>query len=87
MRIDVTQEDIDQGERDQCHNYPIARALNRTVPGSRWSVDSDWCHMHAGPEELLGSYELPEVAQDFIATFDHGDDDEEVTPFSFELDI
>lgn len=83
MKIDVTQEDIDNGKRGHCSRCPVALALSR-IPGAEY--------LTVGPVDfgitLRGvrrDYALPEEAIVFIRTFDDG----EITPnpFSFEIEL
>lgn len=75
MRIAVTQEDIEQGQRVQSQKCPIALALKRAgatdVSVGRVTAMVDGTHYH-----------LPTVVEQFVADFDSG---KEVEPFEFEL--
>lgn len=76
MKITVTQEDIDNGERgDECR-CPIALALNRIVPGGK--VHSYSAELPKGREEIP----LPSAACYFVEKFDTG---KPVQPFTFDL--
>lgn len=81
MRIDVTQEDIDQGERGSCLKCAVAlaihRATQREIEVGYFTAGEHDCNWN----EVIS---LPPLATQFIADFDLG---APVTPFSFELDI
>ncbi len=76
MKIQVTQEDIDKGCRNNRYDCPIAWATLRTTKSNYVSVESkfvvlDW-----------GTYLLPESAREFVRLFDQG---ESMRPFEFDL--
>lgn len=84
VKIDVTQADIDAGEKGDCGKCPIALAVDRAIPGAiNISVGDDMIVF-----QLSGGYngvligETPKVAVDFIGLFDEGC---RVQPFSFDL--
>lgn len=76
MKIEVTQEDIDEGVAGDCEACPIAQAgfratLSHTqVMGKRIRLYGVW-------------RDLPPEAINFVLRFDNGG---LVTPFSFEVD-
>ncbi len=80
MKIQVTQEDINQGVRQECEKCPIALAVIRAIGPQaatmRISVDDAWVDI--GEE----SWCLPRSAARFVSDFDSG---KAVTPFEFEL--
>jgi hypothetical protein len=80
LKIEVTQEDIDKGKRDDCTSCPIALAAIRTGATSAF-VDSDSIHIVAENERGL-FFKLPLKAQQFIHDFDYS---RPVSPFSFVL--
>ena len=87
MKIDVTQQDIDQGVRCEYRNCPIALALMREL-GRYVSVVSDQWYDDGPLEQPFENYSnhglpLPEAAQQFVKAFDHS---EAVEPFSFEIE-
>jgi hypothetical protein len=79
--INVTQHDINHGERDKCKRCPIALAMQRTFPllGSSVYTTDVWLSGH-------GFIMLPPEARYFIGRFD-AEDRENIHPFSFELDL
>lgn len=92
LRIDVLQEDIDEGVRANCEHCPVAiaarRALGDAVTGNRWlTVGSNHIDlMEFPPFSWVGKWRLPQEAQDFILAFDGDSPDAEpvaVYPFSF----
>lgn len=74
--IEVTQEDIDQGQRAEIRECAIALALNRTFD-SHYSVVSPTFFS-------VGTWfaKLPKAAREFVRKFDAG---ERVKPFCFAL--
>lgn len=78
MRIFVTQEDIDKGERQKCTACPIALAASRALHQPNVLVDrfNVWV-----PGEERGRL-MPDKAQLFVWKFDAG---KRVRPFEFEL--
>lgn len=78
MRIDVTQDDINNGRPRTSQHCPIARAIKRQLNCSNIAV---------GPTEIeIGSdsYKTPDEAYFFIRLFDRHFN---VKPFSFELNL
>jgi hypothetical protein len=83
MLIEVTQEDIDAGKREDCRNCPIALAVKRACPNwlniaVSWQVEADT--INGDPIEI----QLPQEAEDFVGMFDDG---MKVQPFTFTLDL
>lgn len=67
----VTQEDIDAGEREDCFKCPIARSLNRVLPGLVAEVDQAEISLYepdegAGPGEEVYHANMPDNGTDFI---------------------
>lgn len=81
-RVDVTAEDIAQGEPRKCVKCPIALALRRTLEQSLVGVGGHDAVMVG--KHGVTSVELPSMAVRFIADFDDG---KPVQPFSFALDL
>jgi hypothetical protein len=81
MKISVTQEDIDKGERYHNLQCPIAHAVYRAI-GQRWLVGGD----ALSQKVPFGTnyYILPNSAINFIYRFDKK---LPVTPFDFEMKI
>jgi hypothetical protein len=85
--IEVTQEDIDKGERRQCNTCPVALAITRQLPEElKGCVVSVTCLnatiFSKNTRGILRHAELPEEAADFIQRFD---DHIGVQPFTFSL--
>lgn len=78
MKIQVTQEDIDKGERWKCGACPIALAAIRAFHQPHVLVDRDCVWV---PGEDRGR-SMPDKAQSFIRAFDAG---QPVEQFEFEL--
>lgn len=75
MKIQVTEDDIRFGERGECTDCPVARAISRATKREAYVDSYDICS---------GSYDwfTPEAVRTFIARFDSG---QPVEPFTFEL--
>ena len=84
MRIEVTEESIEDGVRGSPSECPIAQAL--CAHGFGWpSVRRDHVVFTKHPGNFLGiKADLPEEAQTFVRSYDDG---EEVEPFEFEIDL
>lgn len=85
VRVDVTEQDIIQGIRNNTHFCPIARAVSRVTRFS--SSDLYVQHtrvMFCFTDAIEQATELPMKAQDFIRLFDAY---KPVSPFSFDLEI
>ena len=76
MRIAVTQEHIDRGERKVCNGCPVALALRNDGYDSRVEYTS----MQFRIEGTKYGCETPRSVQKFILAFDKG---RAVAPFSF----
>lgn len=80
MKVEVTQRHIDNGNRCDCWDCPIAKALSETLSG----------HVAVGSRDvnlpgISGSdVPLPPEAIAFIKAYDAG---QQVQPFSFELPL
>lgn len=77
-RVQVTAEDIAHGERGNCNECPVARAIMRAVPGSAPNVGYDI--VSAGIGGMAA--DLPGDAVDFI---DRYDQEVGAEPFEFDL--
>jgi hypothetical protein len=90
MKIIVTKEDIENGERRSAQSCPISLAMKRTFQESGRIVNSIWTKY--GHSEIYLQEEtdliriecmLPNEASEFIRNFDYKG---EVKPFSFEVE-
>lgn len=81
VHVEVTQEDIDKGQRRTCNICPVALALYRTVPACSPWVQTTTASIQGwqGPRA-----HLPLVARKFIEEFDHA---QPVEPFAFDLEF
>lgn len=79
MKIQVTQEDIDAGNRCNACYCPIALAIAREVNQTVFIDGKDW--YVSWKKNLRGP--LSQEAQDFVSLFDCGG---AVKPFEFEID-
>jgi hypothetical protein len=82
VKISVTQEDIAKGERCKARNCPIARAIQRVLPGHSVLVSQDLIETHCTATDEINLYDIPEKAQVFVQVYD---DFDHVEPFEFEL--
>src|SRR5690242_13482648 len=85
VTIDVTQEDIDRGNRANCRFCPIAMAIDRLVkPGVEAWIDPWSMAIFQGDKLVADFLVLSQSMSDFIGLYDAG---HYVPPsrFSFEL--
>lgn len=81
VTIEVTQEDIDNGEQKNFKSCPVAIAISRTI-GQPAQVDQESVSLVLTPWD--DSIEIPGRASNFISSYDDGDP---VSPFSFPLSV
>jgi hypothetical protein len=79
MKVQVTQEDINKGNRCDPWNCPLALAMQRATGDRNISVGA----ATAGPLGKLGMFWLPLEATRFIHDFDF---EHPVEPFEFEVE-
>ena len=80
MRIEVTQEDIDNGEKRKCDTCAVAIAAHRAFKDCIILVDGEQMDViRNGKWKVI---DLPDSATRFIEDFDAG---RPVQPFSFEV--
>lgn len=80
LTVDVTQEDINHGERGNCNSCPVARAIQRA---SGHECRAGGSQITIKPENGRNLYLVtPEAAWRFMYDFDMG---RKVEPFSFTL--
>lgn len=77
IKIEVTQQDIDNGKRASCFYCPIALVCTRTFKELCLIGESYLGFIRGGKK-----YPLPQNARQFVTDFDHG---RPVKPFTFEL--
>ena len=85
-RIQVTQEDIERGERDQSCRCPVARALKRHfgIKAAVFRWNGRMSVKFVGRGDKVGPIlVLPDEADNFVYAFDNG---HPVSPFEFELE-
>lgn len=80
IQVDVTAEDIEQGEQEECQRCPIALAVMRATGSPFAVVQEDTVTL--SQERIV--HALPQKAIDFIGFFD-GHGRRVVKPFSFEI--
>jgi len=85
--VEVTAEDIEKGEKEECERCPIACALLRSAGTARAFVDGsemaagDWEGMFP---EIAQRVPMPPDAAEFVADFDEG---RIVEPFTFTVEL
>ena len=84
MKIKITSDDIYHGICNDGDACPIALAVARHIPGYSLQVDAVTVTLFGYDGESQVSFDVPEVASDFIRDFDAID--ENVMPFEFELE-
>ena len=93
LRIQVTQEHIDCGVREDSNSCPIALAIKAQVPDVHTpTVDVDQADISFYRGGVLYRYATPELAAEFVEMFDSDDRgsawdcwEADVGPFEFEL--
>lgn len=84
ITVNVTQEDIDNGEPDDCSECPVALAIWRELPLFRGvRVNRDGIYL-VDMDNRVYERDFPHGVLNFIGLFDEGG---YVEPFSFELDL
>ena len=84
MKIQVTQQDIDNGLKGLCTHCPVALAFKRVIQGGSVEVgDAAYIFPYNfdGPTVMIT---LPEFVHKFIRAFDSGN---KVEPFEFECEV
>lgn len=83
MRIEVTQEDIDNGIPEDCWRCPVARAVCRVLSASESDISVDGVNIthFLGPGDWI-DYPTPQLVNEFIEAFDAKST---VIPFSFDI--
>lgn len=79
ITIDVTQDDINKGIKENCRFCPVALAVQRTFNDPEMDVFSP-CIKNCEEDRVAS----PSSVCDFIDRYDNG---ESVQPFSFEIDV
>lgn len=83
-KIEVTQEDINNGKVGDCEYCPVALAMNR-VTNKEWAIGNySYCETRDGEINSDSLRTLPREVTLWIFQFDK---DNKVEPFSFELPI
>jgi hypothetical protein len=80
VTINVTEEDIKQGEKQHCSRCPVALALRRVAKGEPAVIG--YSIIFSKDIEI----ETPDDVVEWIMDFDD-DDGCDVSPFSFEMDL
>jgi hypothetical protein len=82
VKIEVTQDDIEKGKRNQCNLCPVARAVKRVA--HIWGVGSPGVYPTERMAPLNSIADLPYKARTFVCRFDNA---LPVKPFTFTLNI
>ena len=90
MKIQVTKEDIKKGEQGSCEWCPVALAIQRTYNlknGKDKTVTVDENGVGIWQDSVEQHYQLPQIARDFIHSFDntYSPHKEYFKPFSFKI--
>ena len=86
MRVDVTKEDIDNGQQFSAASSPVALALGRATntPPHMWMVRMERIEYGRQGWDTYREYETPDSVWSFLF---HYDGDLGVEPFAFDLDL
>lgn len=87
IEINVTQEDIEKGVRNDAMHCPIARAFSRALEPHNLNIGTltvQYEDVLFGNKEAAASYDLPQEAGVFVLAFDHND---QVKPFRFKAKL
>lgn len=88
IRVHVTDVDIADGERDDCANWPAARAIRRALVLNNIPKYALGRHVYVGREWIdVHGYKIiatPRVVREFIQAYD---DRQPVSPFDFEITL
>lgn len=80
--INVTQEDLDRGVRNDCSNCPVARAILREIPDVEYGfVDGT----HVNLKFVSGDVILVKLPAEVTFKILQIDDGKKVDPFTFEI--
>lgn len=82
--VDVTMDDITDGEQGSCWACPVALAIGRALPEYVASVFDDSLILLGRRTDEHHTLHVSEEVEAFIRSFDN---DGDVRPFSFELEI
>jgi hypothetical protein len=83
----MSKNDIRLGERSSSEFCPIARCIKRTLEPVFVSVGSQTIHLTPRGQHQYIVIDLPELAKDFIHSFDCCWQSEKCVPISFTMDI
>lgn len=85
MLIQVTNEDIANGKRDDCKHCPVALAVKRVLKEDYYcAVDGKYISIYQLNGRFLQNHYTSVIVLRFITMFDTG---RNVEPFEFELGI
>lgn len=82
FKIDVTEQDIQNGIKKDCNKCPIALATVRVLPPNYTHIVVECDKIEASNRGVNCYFNLPHKARDFIERFDT---DNIVSPISFEI--
>jgi hypothetical protein len=85
-KIEVTQDDINNGIRNDCDRCPVALAISRALPACRVSVYPDEVEIVRQPG-VISQHEPPSEVTTFVNRFDNPSNIAVISPFSFEMDF
>lgn len=86
IRFNMNDDDIDQGERNQCEACPVARCIARTLKLHNCAIEvfSTSAKFYPRNGTLLATVAMPENVHEFVIEHDDGGNPEAI---SFDLDI
>lgn len=84
VTVDVNMHDITDGNQGSCWDCPVALAVRRALPDYTVVVFDDSISLLARKTDEQHSINISEDVEAFIRSFDN---DGDVRPFSFELEI
>jgi hypothetical protein len=84
IKIEVTQDDINKGERGNARFCPIARACSRIIPNSSKPSIAGGRWNYVNVNNIERRFNVPDFVNDFINDYDLNNP---VTPIEFDIDI
>jgi hypothetical protein len=84
VHVDVTAEDIKDGEQRECSKCPLALALIRALPAAENVQVGPWTAKMLDKDMRRWFTSLPVTAMNFVRHFDEGG---WVVPISFDLEF
>ncbi len=86
LTVDVTAEDIEEGEASSCRRCPVALALNRAYGGDCSALVGD-ARISLWDREAFISAAIPTSVRRFTQAFDDKTTRDDAKPFTFTLEL